>query len=73
MALRCGCYYITVDSCFFILLNFCRALYLCAAGAKNVEQFFLRMSRQMTEHEWTVVKSAADEYSQLAMFYRHWV
>jgi len=46
---------------------------LLAAGAKNVEQFFSTMSRQLTEHEWTVVKSAGDELSQLATFYRHWV
>jgi len=48
-------------------------MYLLAAGAKNVEQFFSMMSRQLTEHEWTVVKSAGDEDSQLATFYRHWV
>jgi len=46
---------------------------LLAAGAKNVEQFFSTMSRQLTEHEWTVVKSVGDEWSQLATFYRHWV
>jgi len=44
-----------------------------AAGAKNVEQFFSTMSRQLTEHEWSVVKSADDEQIQLATFYRHWV
>jgi len=48
-------------------------VYLLAAGAKNVEQFFKTMRRQLTEHEWTVVKSTADEDSQLAAFYRHWV
>ena len=48
-------------------------LFLHVAGAKSIEQFFSTMSRQLTEHEWTVVKSAADEWSQLAMFYRHWV
>jgi len=46
---------------------------LPAAGAKTVEQFFSTMSRQLTEHEWTVVKSDGDEWSQLATFYRHWV
>jgi len=46
---------------------------LLAAGAKNVEQFFSTMSRQLTEHEWNVVKSADNERTQLAMFYRHWV
>jgi len=46
---------------------------LHAAGAKNIGQFFTTMSRQLTEHEWNVVKSAGDECSQLATFYRHWV
>jgi len=44
-----------------------------AAGAKSVEEFFSTMSRQLTEHEWTIVKSAGDEHRQLATFYRHWV
>jgi len=48
-------------------------MFLIAAGAKTVEQFFKTMSRQLTEHEWTVVKLAGDEESQLATFYRHWV
>jgi len=59
----------------FYYALYCRVVHLCvrAAGAKNVEQFFSTMSRQLTEHEWTVVKSAGDEWSQLATFYRHWV
>lgn len=42
-------------------------------GSSSVAEFFRIMTRQFTEHEWTVIQSAGSEVQQLAAFYRHWV
>lgn len=41
-------------------------------GSKSVEQFFLTMSRQFTQDEWNMIKSASDEAGKLFNFYRLW-
>ncbi|GAB1601629.1 L-aminoadipate-semialdehyde dehydrogenase-phosphopantetheinyl transferase-like [Argonauta hians] len=39
---------------------------------RTVEKFFHDMRRQFTQHEWSVIQSAGNEFNQLLMFYRHW-
>ncbi|XP_010892044.2 L-aminoadipate-semialdehyde dehydrogenase-phosphopantetheinyl transferase [Esox lucius] len=41
-------------------------------GSSSVPQFFQIMTRQFTEREWSVIRSAGSEWEQLTMFYRHW-
>nr|XP_015197204.1 PREDICTED: L-aminoadipate-semialdehyde dehydrogenase-phosphopantetheinyl transferase [Lepisosteus oculatus] len=41
-------------------------------GSSTIADFFRIMTRQFTEHEWKVIKSAGNEWDQLHMFYRHW-
>ncbi|XP_029922065.1 L-aminoadipate-semialdehyde dehydrogenase-phosphopantetheinyl transferase [Myripristis murdjan] len=41
-------------------------------GSTSVSEFFRIMTRQFTEHEWSVIQSAGSERQQLAAFYRHW-
>ncbi|KAL0973439.1 hypothetical protein UPYG_G00203640 [Umbra pygmaea] len=41
-------------------------------GSSSVPDFFRIMTRQFTEHEWSVIHGAGSEWKQLTMFYRHW-
>lgn len=41
-------------------------------GSSTIADFFRIMTRQFTDHEWKVIKSAGTEWTQLDMFYRHW-
>nr|XP_023687996.1 L-aminoadipate-semialdehyde dehydrogenase-phosphopantetheinyl transferase-like [Paramormyrops kingsleyae] len=43
----------------------------CRSG--SVPHFFHIMRRQFTDHEWAVIQGAGSEWTQLDMFYRHWV
>ncbi|KAJ7995292.1 hypothetical protein DPEC_G00243020 [Dallia pectoralis] len=54
-------------------LSFCTFINpLSNQGSSSVPEFFRVMSRQFTEHEWSVIRGAGSEWEQLAMFYRHW-
>ncbi|MBN3309530.1 L-aminoadipate-semialdehyde dehydrogenase-phosphopantetheinyl transferase [Amia ocellicauda] len=41
-------------------------------GSSTIADFFRIMTRQFTDHEWRVIKTAGPEWTQLDMFYRHW-
>ncbi|XP_036817323.1 L-aminoadipate-semialdehyde dehydrogenase-phosphopantetheinyl transferase isoform X2 [Oncorhynchus mykiss] len=41
-------------------------------GSTSVPEFFRIMTRQFTDCEWSVIRSAGSEWEQLTMFYRHW-
>ncbi|XP_036393013.1 L-aminoadipate-semialdehyde dehydrogenase-phosphopantetheinyl transferase [Megalops cyprinoides] len=41
-------------------------------GSSTVSDFFRIMKRQFTDHEWTAIRAAGPEWTQLDMFHRHW-
>uniref|UniRef100_A0A3B3RF61 holo-[acyl-carrier-protein] synthase n=1 Tax=Paramormyrops kingsleyae TaxID=1676925 RepID=A0A3B3RF61_9TELE len=48
-------------------------LFFGVPGSGSVPHFFHIMRRQFTDHEWAVIQGAGSEWTQLDMFYRHWV